>query len=644
MFKTNEVLLKNLIEDVEKGKIQLPDFQRGWVWDDDRIKGLLASVSRGFPMGAVMTLSAGSEIKFRTRPIEGVAAESVGEADAFLLDGQQRLTSLYQSLRHPGPVETQNNHKQRIRRWYYLDMQRALDPEVDREDAIISVPETRRETRDFGRHTVWDLSTQELEYRQHMMPSESLMNPMEWMLGYFGFWQKESPEWNAIEFFKKFEITVLSQFNDYQLPVINLEKDTPKEAVCTVFEKVNTGGVTLSVFELATASFAADAESFSLRDDWAARRQRLHNYPGGVLQGIGGDSFLQAVALLKTQEERKSALEGGVSPGQAPAIGCRRRDILNLNLDDYQRWADKVESGFIEAAKFLRSQYIFGRNNVPYFTQLVPLAALYVELGNELDPHNAIERLERWFWSGVFGEIYGGTTETQFALDLPQVTAYIRGGPQPGVIEQANFIPERLLTLRTRNSAAYKGLYALQMKMGTKDWRTGGSLSLATYDNENIDIHHIFPKSWCERTSPRIPSRLYNSVVNKTPIDAKTNRIIGGRAPSSYLGRLKQDISPDLLDSVLGAHWLEPNHLRMDDFASFFVARGESMLSLIGSAMGRELGKGQNVFVNALRSAGLAIAGDEGDASDMVEYVEDEDEFDELGEAAYVEEQLAADD
>ena len=523
-------------------------------------------------------------------------------------------------------------------------MQRALGPEVDREDAIISVPETRRETRDFGRHTVWDLSTQELEYRQHMMPSESLMNPMEWMLGYFGYWQKESPEWNAIEFFKKFEITVLSQFNDYQLPVINLEKDTPKEAVCTVFEKVNTGGVTLSVFELATASFAADAESFSLRDDWAARRQRLHNYPGGVLQGIGGDSFLQAVALLKTQEERKSAIEGGVSPGQAPAIGCRRRDILNLNLGDYQRWADKVESGFIEAAKFLRSQYIFGRNNVPYFTQLVPLAALYVELGNELDPHNAIERLERWFWSGVFGEIYGGTTETQFALDLPQVTAYIRGGPQPGVIEQANFIPERLLTLRTRNSAAYKGLYALQMKMGTKDWRTGGSLSLATYDNENIDIHHIFPKSWCERTLPRIPSRLYNSVVNKTPIDAKTNRIIGGRAPSSYLGRLKQDISPDLLDSVLGAHWLEPNHLRMDDFASFFVARGESMLSLIGSAMGRELGKGQNVFVNALRSAGLAIAGDEGDASDMVEYVEDEDEFDELGEAAYVEEQLADDD
>ena len=177
MFKTNEVLLKNLIDDVEKGKIQLPDFQRGWVWDDDRIKGLLASVSRGFPMGAVMTLSAGSEIKFRTRPIEGVKPDEVGQAESFLLDGQQRLTSLYQSLRHPGAVDTHNNRGQRIKRWYYIDMKKALNRDVDREEAIVSVPENRLETRDFGRQTVWDLSSPEKEYEQHMMPSESLMNP-----------------------------------------------------------------------------------------------------------------------------------------------------------------------------------------------------------------------------------------------------------------------------------------------------------------------------------------------------------------------------------------------------------------------------------------------------------------------------------
>ena len=81
-------------------------------------------------------------------------------------------------------------------------------------------------------------------------------------------------------------------------------------------------------------------------------------------------------------------------------------------------------------------------------------------------------KLEQWFWSGVFGEAYGGTVETQFALDLEEVARWIRGGPTPRLVVEATFTPERLLTLRTRNSAAYKGLYALQMKNGARDWRT----------------------------------------------------------------------------------------------------------------------------------------------------------------------------
>ena len=64
MFKTNPVSLKELLDDAKSGKIQLPDFQRGWVWDDDRIRGLLASISRGFPVGAIMTLEAGGAAAF----------------------------------------------------------------------------------------------------------------------------------------------------------------------------------------------------------------------------------------------------------------------------------------------------------------------------------------------------------------------------------------------------------------------------------------------------------------------------------------------------------------------------------------------------------------------------------------------------
>ena len=626
MFQTNPVLLNNLLNQVGNGDIQLPDFQRGWVWDDDRIKGLLTSISRGFPIGAVMTLSAGGEIRLKARPIEGVDEKRAASPSTFLLDGQQRLTSLYQSLRHPGPVDTHDNRKKRIQRWYYIDMKAATDPDADPEDAVISVPENRRTTRDFGREITLNLSTREMEYKEHKIPTEQLMGPMKWMMGYVTYWKEVDPNWDAMEFFDHFNDAVVTKFTEYQLPVISLGKQTPKEAVCAVFEKVNTGGVVLNVFELATASFAADAEHFSLRDDWEERKKRLYNRPGGVLQGVDGNQFLQAIALLKTQQDRRAAISDGKTGQQVPAIGCRRRDILNLNLNDYQHWADRAEQGFVDAAEFLVShQYVYGSRNVPYGTQLVPLAVLYVELGRELDPGNAKAKLEQWYWSGVFGEAYGGTVETQFALDLAEVAEWIRGGPRPRLMDEASFAPERLLSLRTRNSAAYKGLYALQMKNGAADWRTNQQLSWMTFaGNGNIDIHHVFPRSWCESTaSPRIPSRLYNAVINKTPIDAVTNKIIGGRAPSVYLPRLEQDISSEWLDGVLKSHWLDPSLLYADDFAQSFVARGEKMLALIGQAMGRDLGSGREVFLNALHDAG--VSEDEFD---------EEPEYNEYGEAA----------
>ena len=632
MFKTNPISLKDLLDDAEAGKIQLPDFQRGWVWDDDRIKGLLASISRGFPVGAIMTLEAGGDIKLKSRLIESIEGAPANPADDYLLDGQQRLTSLYQSLRYKGPVNTRDNRGQRIQRWYYIDMRAAMDPNVDREDAIISVPANKRETRNFGRDVVRDLSTPELEYDQHMIPTERLLDSMDWLFGYNDYWQskvEEHPEGDLIAFRNGFNQSIISAFTEYTLPVISLDKDTPKEAVCTVFEKVNTGGVTLSVFELATATFAAGDENFSLRDDWEARRKRLYDY--GVLQNIGGEQFLQAVALLTTQEKRRTAIAEQWPANRIPAITCRKSDILGLDVSDYQRWANHVEAGLVEAAKFLRSQFVFTGRDVPYATQLVPLACIYTELGKELEPANPRALLERWFWSGIFGEVYGGAVETQYGLDLAQVSAWVRGGPQPTMVGEANFIPERLLSLRTRNSAAYKGLYALQMRSGAADWRTAQPLMFATWDQAHIDIHHIFPKRWCETSKPSISRGLYDSVINKTPIDATTNRKIGGRAPSDYLSLLQQGISSEQLQQVLQSHWINPDALAHDYFGESFIERGQAMLDLISQAMGKPLQDGKDVFRNALNSAGLE---DQFDDSDI--------EYDEIGGRAY-DESISAD-
>ena len=638
MITTNPISLNDLLDRIQNGKIQLPDFQRGWVWDDERIKDLLVSVSRAFPIGAIMTLSADGDVQFQNRPIEGVTLGGNVKQDHYLLDGQQRLTSLYQALRYEGPVESKDRPggSKVIKRWYYIDMQKALDPNADLEEAFISVPEGKIVRKNFGRDVELDLSSADLEFKQHMMPTEQVMDNTGWGYKYAQYWNERSgehPYGNAFEFFMKFQNALLKNFTSYQLPVINLEKDTSKEAVCTVFEKVNTGGVTLKVFELLTATFAS--EGFRLRDDWDARRKRMHS-TFGVLQGIDGTNFLQAVTLLATQQRQRQA----ASQQPLPSIGCKRSDILSLTLSEYQEWADKVEGGFVSAAKFLHSQFVFTQANIPYNTQIVPVAALYVELGKELEAADARARLEHWYWSGVFGEMYGSGVETQYARDLPEMANYVRNGNVPTLIREANFSPSRLISLRTRLSAAYKGLYALQMKRGASDWRTGELLTLATLHDQNIDIHHIFPKRWCgTEAEPRIPESLYNSIINKTPIDSHTNKIIGGKAPSLYLAKLLGDNNQ--LDSVLQAHWLNPELLWSDNFAECFVQRGGAMLSLIGDAMGRQIAGGQETFWAALSSAGIAMPSEATATPETEPLVEepddDEEEFDALGEAAYEE-------
>src|SRR5437762_3682726 len=107
LFQTNPFALHDLLDNCDKGVLQLPDFQRSWVWDEYRIKSLIASVSRAFPVGALMTLNSGGPVNFKPRPIEGAPTESKQVTpQSLILDGQQRMTSLYQVTLRGKVVET----------------------------------------------------------------------------------------------------------------------------------------------------------------------------------------------------------------------------------------------------------------------------------------------------------------------------------------------------------------------------------------------------------------------------------------------------------------------------------------------------------------------------------------------------------
>ena len=170
-FDSGKSQLVDILKEVTEGKIQLPDFQRGWIWDDYRIKALIASIAKSFPIGAIMLLETGNpDVKFKTRYIEGVTLSSEVKPEKLILDGQQRITSLYQAIISEKVVKTRNEKGFAINRWYYINMQTALDEKCDVEDAILPISENKKVTEDFGRKLVLDLSTSELEYQNLMFP------------------------------------------------------------------------------------------------------------------------------------------------------------------------------------------------------------------------------------------------------------------------------------------------------------------------------------------------------------------------------------------------------------------------------------------------------------------------------------------
>ena len=589
LFESPPLSLSELLDDIHSGKIQLPDFQRPWKWDDERIVSLLATVTLGYPLGVVMTLRTGGPgTRFKPRPLAGADVSPDMEPTELLMDGQQRLTSLFQALRSGKPVETTDSRKKEVTRWYYLDISQSLNPLISREEAILSVP-TDREVRDgASRSNGVDLSTQEAECVAGIFPLRLAFDAAainEWQRGYV---RSDDTRWDT---WGAFQSQVLKNVADYRLPVIRLAKETPKEAVCTVFEKVNTGGVPLNVFELLTATYAGDREyfeshgsDFQLPEHWERVREELSRH--AMLEPLQDTDFLQAVCLVSTHYRRRG--RANVDPFTQPAASCKRSDILDLPLDEFIKWSPEIVAALRWTAGFLNRQGVFGAANLPYRGQVTSLAAIRAVLGEETDIPETEDKISRWYWCGVLGEQYGGSPDSRLPRDLEQVLAWVRGGRAPDSVTEANFPETRLNTMSSRNSAAYKGVIALLLRQGCVDWTyIKEPIDAALFADQQVDVALVFPKAWCDKNT--ISRERRDSIVNKTPLTNRTRRIMGNHAPDMYLRQLEAEagVPGNWLDDIVGTHLIDARHLRDKDFDAFYEARTIMLKQLIDEAMGK---------------------------------------------------------
>ena len=225
-----------------------------------------------------------------------------------------------------------------------------------------------------------------------------------------------------------------------------------------------------------TATYAADG--FNLRDDLygnpakGIKGRRVTLKERNLLQTIEPNDFLQGLTLLSTYHHRMADLGLGYTPKESTAVSAKRDQVLLLPLSEYQGRADALIAGFLEADRFLRMQGFRSIDYLPYRTQLVPLACVMVHFGARWLEPVIQDKLTRWYWCGVFGELYGGAVETRIALDLQDLLAWVNQTTEqePTTVMAAGFQASRLDTLRTRTSAAYRGIYVLLQRQKSRDF------------------------------------------------------------------------------------------------------------------------------------------------------------------------------
>lgn len=592
MFDSGKSNLKTLLEEIHRGDLKLPNFQRSWKWPNDHIKSLIASIAAGHPIGAAMFMETGGEMDFEHRAFEG--AEDTADANTrpakLALDGQQRLTSSYQACFSKKPVKVKVNRGATYY-LYYFDMEKSINLQYPLKSAIIDI-QVSHDGRQLNRR-IEDHTQREFQFEHGIFPINEIFSSDDWDSEYHAYWDKQEfgeRRNAALAALRDFRAAIINSFVGCQFPIISIRRGIKPEGICTVYENLNSKGVPLDGFDLLIAHYAA--KKYDLRADWfgdgsSGYANYLKTSTKGILAGVTAKQFLQAVSMAVGLGENKKIL------------ATNRSSMLDLRLDDYLSKKDRVRDGFIEAYRFLIHSGIYSAKSVPSLALIAAYAAIASSIGDSYRDHEVRAKIGRWFWCVVYGNAYASGMEQAMALDIPEVVAWLKGAPKEPRSVTSTFVHEHKFISMKSGSMFQNALTASMLKVSPVDFATGHKVDAHVYAEGQYDLHHIFPKKWCKDND--IPEEMYDSIINKTPLSSKTNRYIGGNAPSSYLSAIENgfNVAPEHLDYFLSTHGINPRHLRADDFYAFFAERKEFLIGKIEKETGKSVVRGETQDLDA---------------------------------------------
>lgn len=536
-----------LLDQIDARDLALPDFQRSFVWRPDAVRELLVSVFSNYPAGAILLLRDGAK-KFTPRAVEE-APELDSHTPAFIaLDGQQRLTSLYQASRGRG------THR------FYVNLGDLLtDPaaghEYDIDEAVEVYP-----VRNARKWVTLEAQAQDL-----MLPLEEVPRWSAWMFAVIKLRDDRGPNGEELSpLLIRLHDDVIKRFNDYQFAVTTLAAGTPLDAVCSIFETINRTGVKLNVFELLTAR--AYAEGSNLRERW---REAKATHP--ILHEFQVDPYylLQVIALRTGR-------------------GVKRSDILDLKPSEITNHWDDGARGLAKAYDLVRANCgVYNSNWVPYIACMTVLGAIWshVDAAFGAGRGAALTHIKRWFWVACFTARFENAVNTRTLDDFRALSTWLQGGSPPDYMTSAVKAPVwREITRRQRS--IYRAAMALLLSGKPLDFHSGQALSTQLIANSEIDDHHVFPQAYLSNAKPH-GYEWVDSILNRTLIDRKTNILISDKAPSVYLGEIGALLSGEEVERILDSHQL-PSHpggpLFEDRFEDFLQQRSATLDRLLLAA------------------------------------------------------------
>jgi hypothetical protein len=516
-----------LLMQIQQREAALPDFQRDFVWEPAATQELIISIANNYPAGSLLAIR-NTNNYFASREFEGAPQLDGSKPTYLILDGQQRLTSLFQAFYGKGDYR------------YFIRVKGLLDgQEIDDEDVLFHVrasAQRGQQGRDLKKYATLEGQAEDL-----VMPLSTLFGGQDGYLGWADAISERIEEKEVRKALKQKMLDVrkrvISNIESYKFPVVLLSDQTPADAVCTIFETLNRTGVKLSVYDLLAARFWP--ENVKLRDLWQSACSRFPIVKDFEIEPY---YLLQIIALLRTD--------------LAPS--CKRKDVLQLSAPKVAEIWEKAVRGLVSALEILRDDCgVLIPKWLPYNTIVIPFGAVLARhpLTRGLQAGEIRQKLVRWFWCSVFGQSYENSPNSQAARDLTEVAAWVAGGSPPPDLASFSFDSSALYEVSPKQRALYRGVISLILSKHPRDFHEVKPLTKAIMEEDKVDDHHVFPDAYLRDEGIKETKRR-DCILNRTLIDRATNQSLNRRNPKDYFLEMKERLGDNKFNTLLASHYL----------------------------------------------------------------------------------------